>query len=157
MKRIEPIGEPPKSSRARTVFLGLAGAALFLLLIGMILIGPSRSTFDAPRNRLSSDTLEPSTHSKSSTREKSPRWKRSASSATTSQTAEEIVATKVSQFGKKRRELVHAMARKFNVEVPGDVERFFAAVENGRWEEIDAAHEALLEPGKGLNQPRSAE
>ena len=72
-------------------------------------------------------------------------------------TAEEIVARKLAEFSKRRRALVHAIAKHFNVEVPGDVERFFAAVEAGRWEEIDAAHEALLMPGQGLNQPRSAE
>jgi len=158
MKRIEPTGEPPKRSGARTVFLGFVGAALLLLLLGLILSGPPRSTFDSPRNRIPVGSVEPSTYSKNSTRPPpSPRWRNSASSPTNPQTAEEIVATKVSLFGKKRRELVHAMARKFNIDVPSDVERFFAAVESGRWEEIDAAHAALLEPGKGLNQPRSAE
>jgi tetratricopeptide (TPR) repeat protein len=49
------------------------------------------------------------------------------------------------------------MAKHLKVEVPGDVERFFDAVERGRWEEIDAAHAALLAPGEGLNQPHSAE
>ncbi|TAL04261.1 MAG: hypothetical protein EPO07_05270 [Verrucomicrobia bacterium] len=43
------------------------------------------------------------------------------------------------------------------MEVLDDVKRFFDAVESGRWEEIDAAHQALLQPGEGLNQPRSAE
>src|SRR5262249_47834357 len=37
------------------------------------------------------------------------------------------------------------------------VERFFDAVEGGRWDEIDAAHAVLLAPGQGFNQPRSAE
>src|SRR5262245_751441 len=72
-------------------------------------------------------------------------------------TAQEIVASKVVQFGKNRRKLVHAMAKHFKVEVPDDVERFFEAVESGRWEEIDAAHRALLLSDGNLNQPRSAE
>ena len=71
--------------------------------------------------------------------------------------AEEIVARKFAEFSKRRRALVHAIAKHFNVEVPSDVERFFAAVDSGKWEEIDAAHEALLMPGQGFNQPRSAE
>ena len=138
----------------RTVFLGFVSAALLLLLLGIILNnGPPQRTFDVPRNRIPPDSVD--TYSKSINRESSPRWKRSSNSSATSQTAEEIVATKVSQFGKKRRELVHAIAKKFHVEVPSDVERFFEAVESGRWEEIDAAHNALLEPGKGLNEPRS--
>ena len=72
-------------------------------------------------------------------------------------TAEQIVARKLVQFGKSRRELVHAIAKRLKVDVPDDVERFFDAVEQGRWEAIDAAHEALLLPGSGPNQPRSAE
>ena len=73
------------------------------------------------------------------------------------QTAEEIVAGKVMKFGKNRREVAHAMAKRLNAKVPDEVERFFDAVESGRWEEIDAAHKALLEDDKQLNQPKSAE
>src|ERR1043166_9229346 len=73
------------------------------------------------------------------------------------QTAEEIVTQKVVQFGRNRRELAQRLAKRFKVPVSPDVERFFAALESGRWEEIDAAHKALLEPGQGLNQPRSDE
>src|SRR5437867_398942 len=40
-------------------------------------------------------------------------------------TPQEIVAGKVSQFARNRREIVHAMARSFKVEVPAEVERFF--------------------------------
>ena len=72
-------------------------------------------------------------------------------------TAEEIVARKLAQFGKSRHKLVRAIAKHFTVDVPADVERFFAAVEAGNWDEIDAAHAALLEPRQGLNQPRSAD
>src|ERR1041385_8954226 len=43
------------------------------------------------------------------------------------------------------------------MDVPDEVERFFDAVERGRWEEIDAAHEALLLTRTNLNQPKSAE
>jgi tetratricopeptide (TPR) repeat protein len=68
-------------------------------------------------------------------------------------TAEEIVAGKLCQFGKTRRELVHALAKHFKADVPSDVERFFDAVEGGRWEEIDAAHKALLR-GEDLTTPR---
>jgi len=51
---------------------------------------------------------------------------------------------------------VHALAKHNKVDVPDDVERFFEAVEGGRWEEIDAAHKALL-LGGDLTTPRSAE
>jgi hypothetical protein len=71
--------------------------------------------------------------------------------------AEEIVAAKIIKFSKIRRKDVHALAKNRNVPVPADVERFFEAVENGRWDEIDAAHEALLLTKDQLNQPRSAD
>jgi tetratricopeptide (TPR) repeat protein len=73
------------------------------------------------------------------------------------QTAQEIVAGKIMKFGKNRREVAHAMAKRLSVKVPDEVERFFDAVESGRWEEIDAAHKALLENEKQLNQPKSAD
>jgi tetratricopeptide (TPR) repeat protein len=57
--------------------------------------------------------------------------------------AEQVVSNKVSQFGRNRLEIARAMAKRFNVEVPADVERFFAAVEGGRWEEIQALFESL--------------
>src|SRR5207253_2222331 len=66
-------------------------------------------------------------------------------------TAAEIVAGKVIEFARSRRKLVHALAGHFKVEVPDDVERFFDAVESGRWEEVDAAHKALLLSEENLN------
>jgi predicted Zn-dependent protease len=72
-------------------------------------------------------------------------------------TAQEIVAEKLAKFGSKRYRLVHAMAKRYEVEVPDEVERFFDAVEKGQWAEIDAAHAALLESQTNLNQPKSAE
>ena len=53
-------------------------------------------------------------------------------------TAKEIVAGKLAQFARSRRELAHALAQRHQVEVSGDVERFFAAVESGNWEDIEA-------------------
>jgi hypothetical protein len=53
-------------------------------------------------------------------------------------TAQEIVADKVNQFGRSRLELVRNLARRSGKAVPPEIERFFAAIESGRWEEIDA-------------------
>jgi hypothetical protein len=50
--------------------------------------------------------------------------------------AREIVAGKVSHFAHDRLGVVRAMARHFKIEVPPDVERFFAAAEAGRWDEL---------------------
>jgi tetratricopeptide (TPR) repeat protein len=73
------------------------------------------------------------------------------------QTPEEIVAGTVMQFAKNRREVAHKIAKRLNVKVPDEVEKFFDAVEGGRWDEIDAAHKAMLEDEKQFNQPKSAE
>src|SRR3954453_14758185 len=73
------------------------------------------------------------------------------------QIAEEIVAAKVVKFGQIRRDIVQPMAKRQKVAVPSDVERFFDAVASGKWEEIDAAHQALLLDPNQHNQPRSAE
>src|SRR5437660_11635339 len=43
-------------------------------------------------------------------------------------TAEEILAGKLAQFARSRREIVRGLARYLKVEVPADVERFFEAV-----------------------------
>src|SRR5262245_49765808 len=59
------------------------------------------------------------------------------------QTAEEIVAGKVQQFGKSRREIARGIRRRLNKEVPPEVEKFFDAVDSGNWEEIDAQWQAM--------------
>jgi hypothetical protein len=70
-------------------------------------------------------------------------------------TAEEIVASKLSQFTRKRRQTLEAMARQFKVTVPDEVARFFEAAEAGRWEEMQAGFETLKtlarSEGSGLN------
>lgn len=53
--------------------------------------------------------------------------------------AEELVAAKLAQFARSRRELAHALARRHCIAVPDGVERFFAAVESGDWDRISAA------------------
>lgn len=60
-------------------------------------------------------------------------------------TPEEIVAAKVSQFGRSRRDVLYTMARQLEVGVPDEIARFFDAVEGGRWEEIDAQFQSLLQ------------
>ena len=51
-------------------------------------------------------------------------------------TPEQIVAGKVAQFGQKRRELVYAIARRSQKEIPPEVEKFFDAIQSGNWENI---------------------
>ena len=58
-------------------------------------------------------------------------------------TAEEIVAGKVNQFARSRRDIARAIGRRAKRDVPPEVERFFDAVETGRWEEIEAQWNVL--------------
>src|SRR6185369_1464437 len=59
------------------------------------------------------------------------------------QTPEEIVSGKLSQFGRSRRDIAHAIGRRSKKEVPPEVEKFFDAVEGGRWDEIEASWKGL--------------
>jgi hypothetical protein len=59
------------------------------------------------------------------------------------ETAEQIVARKAAQFARSRYEVACAMARRRNITVPAEVERFFAATESGNWEQVQAAFEAF--------------
>jgi hypothetical protein len=66
----------------------------------------------------------------------------------TPSTPEEIVAHKVKQFARDRRAIMLAMARRKNVPVPGEAERFFAAIEKGDWKEIERSFTAIQEKKK---------
>jgi hypothetical protein len=67
----------------------------------------------------------------------------SPAATTAPATAEEIVAAKLKQFARSRRDVMYAMARQKNVTVPDSVERFFDAVESGDWFAIEAAMNAI--------------
>src|SRR5437867_2808613 len=56
-------------------------------------------------------------------------------------TPEQVVSNKVSQFAQSRRTIAEAMAKKFDLKLSADVERFFAAAEAGRWEELKTLFE----------------
>jgi hypothetical protein len=60
-----------------------------------------------------------------------------------SPTAVEIVTRKLAQFARSRRTFARALARRHNVQVAGDVERFFDAVEAGNWNNIEAAFKKI--------------
>jgi hypothetical protein len=67
--------------------------------------------------------------------------------------AEQVVTDKFGQFARGRREIVHAMARHFNVEVPAEVKRFFDAAEAGRWDDLKAIYSEMSERQKGGQGP----
>ena len=66
--------------------------------------------------------------------------------------AQEVVAQKQSQFARSRREIARGLARRAHVEVPAEVDRFFAAMELGKWEEVEKSYQGMTGGGS-----RSAE
>ena len=58
-------------------------------------------------------------------------------------TAEEIVAGKVERFSQSRRGFTRAMAGRFKVAVPDEVERFYDAAAAGRFDELNARFKTL--------------
>ncbi|MBI4658551.1 MAG: tetratricopeptide repeat protein [Verrucomicrobia bacterium] len=135
-KHLDPDSSSQNGSSARV-------QCAWLLIIGcafVILIGFPR----APRPHESAPTLASTDATRAGVSVPSPRVEHSRlfsrrSSPAPAPTAQEIVAGKLSQFARSRREFAHALARRHGVEVSDDVERFFTAVESGVWEEIDAA------------------
>ncbi len=58
-------------------------------------------------------------------------------------TAAEIVADKFKRFNHNRRDLVYAMAQRYKLDVPADVDRLFDALDAGRWQEAQALFKSL--------------
>src|SRR6266576_3006446 len=156
LKPLQPGGrDPDEGSRPSRLLPAILAAAILLILVGLLfkptLQKPAKSASPIGPNFVAS---MPASQVGSLPRRPSSRQHEDLAPP---QTAQEIVAGKLSKFGRMRRDVVHAIAKRLDVPVPDDVERFFEAVESGRWEDIDAAHKALLLPDNGLNQPRSAE
>src|SRR3974377_2343482 len=135
-----------QEKRPASVWSWLLLAAFGLLI--MYALAPRRGKETAVNtvNPGNTSGLALSSHAGKSAADSLSRLHRASAGAVPPLTAEEIVAAKLSQFGKNRRKLVHSIAKHFGLPVPSEVERFFDAVESGRWEEIDAAHAALLAP-----------
>jgi hypothetical protein len=71
-------------------------------------------------------------------------------------TAAEIVADKFKRFASNRRDLVHAMATRYKLDVPADLDRLFDALEANRWQEAQALFKSLS-PGSTNGTPLSDE
>jgi len=148
----------PDSSRTRSGWFWVFIAACVLVCVLIVISNSTgnRETADADLGETKRSDTTVEGNGRGSVRH-SPDSRRSKSADSQDLSAEEVVAGKLRQFGANHRNLVHALAEHFKYEVPDDVERFFDAVEGGNWEEINAAHEALLLSKDQLNQPRSPE
>lgn len=119
----------------------LAIACVLIVLIAIFLPRPNaNSPASAGLANASTPTTGPN-----SPGERSARVPHFRSRGGPALTAEELVAGKVIQFARIRRETVRALARHFKVEVPAEVERFYDAAEAGRWDELTALFNSMKE------------
>jgi tetratricopeptide (TPR) repeat protein len=121
------------SSLPRSRWPWVIGAACWVILLIVLLLrrGDEKST-----SSTDSASGPPPMAGDNSSESGSPLSRR-ASKGNGVHTAEEIVAGKVKQFARSRREFVRLLARRANKEVPSEVERFFDALEAGNWDEVE--------------------
>jgi hypothetical protein len=116
--------------------LPLLAGALLVVLIG-VLYPRSEKPPSAPSGTHTTTASE----SLAQKRERSA-WtipgasRRRSMDAGVKRSPEEIVAGQFSLLVRNRRELLHKMAREWNLEVPADFEHFLDAAETGQWEKV---------------------
>jgi hypothetical protein len=131
-----------KDSTSRLIRFAVAAVLVSILVL---LIQPrvrramdAHSSSDAAAQKQSAHPERLPTHGS-----RTPSWRAPRPSFDTQVSAEQIVAARMKQFAQSRREIMRAMARQKNIEVPALVERFFDALEGGDWAEIEAAFDAI--------------
>lgn len=141
MNRLDSdLSVPPKDAKSGARwpwFLALACVAL--VLVAIFLPRPGVNSPASPDSSSASAAGDPP-------KPFSDRFARGSqlrSSGGTALTAVEIVAAKVSEFGRSRREIVERIAHRLKKKVPPEVKKFFDAIEAGNWEEIEASWKAL--------------
>ena len=127
------------SPRPRSRWPWVTGALCWLILLIVLLLrqGDEKST-----SSTDSANGPPPVAGDSSSESGGPPLRR-ASKGDGVLTAEEIVAGKVKQFARSRREFVRMLARRASKEVPSEVEQFFDALEAGNWEEVQRLHKGF--------------
>ena len=131
----------PKSRLPAPILL--IGGLLIVIILLTLTLRRSRESANEPAAGKS--PVRPASNSSATLWPGPLRHPPSASSGTNS--AEAILARKMTQFSKKQRAIFEALAKKHNVTVPDDVKRFFDAVDANNWEEAHALFKALREPG----------
>lgn len=134
-----PTPDATNSTRRSSCFpLLLIGAAVVLIILAIL----------APRQRGPSTSGAGSTNSAPGLGEHGSSLAgghklHEAAFAGPSASPQEVVAAKLNQFSRGRRAITQAMAKKFKVTVPPEVEQFYAAAEAGRWDEMKTLFQAL--------------
>jgi len=137
-----PNHDAAHASSGRNLILWLlAAGCLLLLVLGLFRQRPN-DTAAAPQVATSAVSPAASENSSNAARDRLfARLPHRRSSFEPAPTPEQVVSNKVSQFARSRRDIVEAMAKKFDLKVPADVERFFAAAEAGHLDELKVLYE----------------
>jgi hypothetical protein len=117
----------------------LVGGCLLVILIGLLL----PRGHDNPSARSDSADAPAKSAASNFSRVERARLPARRLDSAPAPAAAKVVANKLSQFARNRRAIARAMARRAKIEVPGDVERFFDAVEAGNWDEIEARFKVI--------------
>ena len=65
-----------------------------------------------------------------------------------------VVADKVAQFSRNRRQVLETLAQRLNLAIPPEVDGFFSAVESGDWRDIKTIYDSVSEMVSGKDAPR---
>src|SRR5579883_468017 len=128
-------GGPPPLSR---LIWGFAVACILLVVAGLLRAGRKEKHVSEVASSIPAET-DAAGGSLSSLPSRPPR----TFSPVSTLTPEEIVAGKVSQFGRSRRNIARGIGKRLQKQVPSEVEKFFDAVEAGKWEDIKAQWDKL--------------
>jgi hypothetical protein len=120
----------------RAGFTWLPYLTCSLLIVGFLIFrhrhNPGSQETEAPRKSASADPSVRADDNDSPGQFRS----RGRRARAEERTAEEIISSKVAQFGNERRELGRAIAQRSQKEIPPEVEKFFDAIQSGVWEDI---------------------
>ncbi len=134
MPKGEPNGTGGQSGhRAGRQAVWLIGGGVLVILLGILV----------PRSRVSSPPQHGSGLTTISRTAAAPAAQAPRQAANPSRTPEQIVASKVESFAHDRRRITRAMAKRLNLDLPEEVDRFYAAVAAGQWEELNASYHRL--------------
>src|SRR5262245_30220376 len=140
--------EEASARHSRWLWFSVTGGVL-LILIALILQRPG---YEAANKSDSNVSEAPKAAAKLPLARKA-RGLQPAAASDPAATAQEIVAAKVSQFARNRREIVHAISKHFGVAVPAEVEHFFDLADAGRWKELDDLYESLKKRREDMSLP----
>lgn len=133
---------------ARWLPLLVVMGAIAVVVLGILLPRPVRNS--ATANPAGRPFWSASFRTSVGTAKDTSRFQRSANLPEFG--AEQIVAGKIAKFAENRLKVCRAMAERFHIAVPAEVEQFFAAAAAGRWPELTSRFQALQQQRRNGDQ-----